>query len=79
MIIPFSTDILSLSTQLIGRLNSLPANIVKFYCNHSQVAFEDYVSPQIGNFYEIHREYLRRGVFDMKVSVFFNSTVCLTL
>lgn len=67
-IINFSSDVLSLVTQVVDKLSDLPANIVKFYCNHSQVVFEDYVTPQIGSFYEIHREYLKRGFFDTKVS-----------
>lgn len=68
VIIHFSSDVLSLVTQVVERLSNLSANIVKSYCNNSQVVLEDYVTPQIGNFYEIHREYLTRGFFDIKVS-----------
>lgn len=64
----FSRDILFLVTRMIERLYNLCIDIVKFYWNNSQVVFEDYVTPQIGNFYEIHRAYLSRGFLDTKVN-----------
>lgn len=68
VIIRLSSNVWSLVTQVVDKLADIPANILKFYCNHTQVVFEDYVTPTIGSFYEIHRKYLRRGSVNTKVS-----------
>lgn len=66
-VLNFSNDVVSLVTAVIDKLSDVPSNIVKFYCNHTEIIFEDYITPYTERLYEIHSEYLRRGHFNVQV------------
>nr|XP_023030045.1 uncharacterized protein LOC111517977 [Leptinotarsa decemlineata] len=65
-VLRFSSDIVSLAQQISNELSGIPANIIRFYCNHSDIVFEDYITPDIVVLYEIHKEYIKRGFVDTK-------------
>lgn len=56
-----SNDVLSTATKIVEKLSVIPGSLIKFYCNHSNVRFEEYFTPGVESVFEIHREYIKRG------------------
>lgn len=72
-----SSDVLSTATKIVEKLSVIPGSLIKFYCNHSDVRFEQYFTPGEENIFQVHREYVKRGFITTKVkekSKFFCST-----
>ncbi|XP_057668458.1 uncharacterized protein LOC130901181 isoform X2 [Diorhabda carinulata] len=59
-----SNDVVSTVQQLSDYLSGIPASIIRLYCNN--ILFEDYVTPQSENIYEINREYIKRNYIHIK-------------
>lgn len=68
-VITSTRDIVTFVNGVSEKLNTVPANIMNYYCNSSNhVEIEDYITPDVDTLYEIHAEYLRRT--DVTVKVF---------
>ncbi|CAH0561910.1 unnamed protein product [Brassicogethes aeneus] len=65
-VVDLSSDISALVNELFNKLNNVPASIVNFYCNQISVRFEDFITPAVESFYEIHEEYIKRRQFVTK-------------
>lgn len=53
----------------VGRLLAdVPSRIVDFYCEQNETVLEDYVTPNVTRFYEVHETYLQRADVRVKVS-----------
>ncbi|CAH1153729.1 unnamed protein product [Phaedon cochleariae] len=61
-----SDDVASIVHEVTSRLSDIPANIVKFYCDGGRAEFEDYITPDVESFYEVHRGYIGRGAVGTK-------------
>lgn len=64
-----SSNALSTVTKIVEKLSVIPGSLIKFYCNHSDVRFQDYFTPGQENVFQIHREYIKRGFVTTKVRV----------
>lgn len=61
-----SSNALSTVTKIVEKLSVIPGSLIKFYCNHSDVRFQDYFTPGQENVFQIHREYIKRGFVTTK-------------
>lgn len=65
LVIQSPNDIQTFINKVSEKLNTVPANLINFYCNNS-VEVEDYITPHIETLYEIHAEFLRRTDITIK-------------
>ncbi|KAL1492995.1 hypothetical protein ABEB36_011142 [Hypothenemus hampei] len=65
-IVKSSTNAHSTVTSIIEKLSVIPASLIKFYCNQLDVLFHHYLTPGKENFFQIHREYIKRGYINTK-------------
>ncbi|XP_045482668.1 uncharacterized protein LOC123686516 isoform X2 [Harmonia axyridis] len=59
-------DIETISNSLGKILQRIPGQIVNIYCNDSNSRMEDYLTPGVERFYEIHEEYINKYNFELE-------------
>ncbi|GJQ65753.1 hypothetical protein Trydic_g11937 [Trypoxylus dichotomus] len=66
LVIQSTNDIQTFVNKVSEKLNTVPANLMNFYCNNSYVEVEDYITPHVDTLYEVHAEFLRRTDITIK-------------